>query len=116
MSFDLYVWHEPSRISADEALAKVMQFGEGDPTTFVPHPSVSVFYRDLLRLFPALEDESRAVVKVWSGTPEHSDSLVELPIQLSHVAEVVPIVTGLAAAHGLVCFDPQNDAMLETPT
>lgn len=105
MAFYLYVWHESEPISGADAVAKL---NAGDEA-FAPNPAVAACYDDILSRFPALEtfdgvDESPDAV--WSFAPDRSDSLLVLACIWPKADEVADAVRGLAARHGLVCFEP----------
>ncbi|MEU8237848.1 hypothetical protein AB0C07_06365 [Actinoplanes missouriensis] len=102
MSFDLYVWHEPAPISADTAEAKIRRWPE-DELMFAPHEAVAALRAELLRRFPAEGPDS-----VWSVLPEESDALLALSCVWSRAGEFGEAVRGLAAGHGLVCYEPQS--------
>ncbi len=109
MSYDLYVWHEPLPISADDARAKLQRWVDGDSDVFAPHPAVPVFLDALLDRFPPLEslsDDDIDMLGVWSVTPDRSDSIAALSCVWSRADEVDQVVRELAAAQGLVCYEP----------
>jgi hypothetical protein len=115
VSFDLYVWHEPQPIGADEVNAKLRRWSDGDASVFAAHTSMSVFRDALLRRFPALEsldDDELDTRGVWSVTPEPSDSILAISCVWSRAGEVHSAVQGLAREHGLVCYDPQRDVLV----
>ncbi|NES14895.1 MULTISPECIES: hypothetical protein [Micromonospora] len=109
MSFDLFVWHEPTPISAAEARAKLDRWGDDDRGVFAAHPAVLRFHEALLRRFPALEDLTEQDIDalgVWSMTPDRSDSIVVASCVWSRADEVWDAVVDLATEHGLVCYEP----------
>jgi len=83
---ELIVWHEPERISHDEAAAK---------TLYQAHPAVEAF---------AAEVEG-------SVTGGDRTSHVVLSIKDS----AVPSIRYLAAKHRLVCYEPRRQAVLNPP-
>jgi hypothetical protein len=115
MSYDLYVWHETTPITAAGAAAKLDELDERDAAGFEAHATVAAFYAELLARFPALEsieDDALEVLGVWSRTPEASDRLIAMSIGWRHVAEVAPTVRALAGEHGLICYDPQDNVVV----
>jgi hypothetical protein len=52
VSFDLYVWHEPAPITAEDAAAKVAAWAAGDSGVFAAHVSVPLLRAELLARFP----------------------------------------------------------------
>ncbi|WP_229072098.1 hypothetical protein [Actinoplanes sp. DH11] len=102
MSFELYVWHEPAPISADIAEAKVRRWA--DEQMFTPHESVSALRAELLRRFP-LSDVGKGV---WDRPPNESDAVLALSCVWSRAGEFGEAVRDLAAAYGLVCYEPRS--------
>jgi hypothetical protein len=95
MTFELFVWHEPAPISADDAEAKVR---EG---RFRSHPGVPALRAELIRRFPPQQSPG-----VWTVKSETSDSVLALTCVWSRAGEFGDAVRTLAASHGLVCYEP----------
>ena len=77
-----------------------------------PDERVAAFHRELTDRYPELhtlpdEDDSSP----WSDDLALSASGVLMSICFSRAEEVASYVIALAAAHGLVCYDPQEDVV-----
>jgi hypothetical protein len=107
----LYVWHETTFITAEDANAKLDRYLSGDLDAIVPHPHVSAFHAAVLRRFPPLEafggdvDDPRSV---WSFTPKPSDRVVLAKVRAARVQIGTPGVREIAADLGLICFEPYD--------
>ncbi|MEU8005618.1 hypothetical protein AB0B66_31045 [Catellatospora sp. NPDC049111] len=114
MSFDLYLWHESEPISADVARSMLERWNDGERGVFQAHPAVPALRAALLDRFPALEDLDPADVDdrgVWSMTPTSDDAILAVSCVWSRADEVGRAVLELAAAHGLVCYEPGHHVL-----
>jgi hypothetical protein len=113
MSFDLYVWKAPVPRSAEEADDMLRRFYERDPDFFVRDPALRQFRDDLLRAYPALEEQDLAVLEAdpnptWAMTPPASDRCVELNFTWHAPDVALTDAVELAQKYGLVMYDPQG--------
>jgi hypothetical protein len=118
MSFTLAVWEGP-RPSAD-ALAEFERLsarylGTDDPAP--PTPRVRAFIEAITAKYPDLGDLSDDEIDdgVWSDGPlvgNANGPFFYFGLVWSRVEEVVPFLAETARAHGLVCFDPQSNALI----
>lgn len=93
-------------MNAKEAAAVYAALGEaGKHPALSPSPSVTAFYRALVRRWPELDDDADAP---WAARLDRSRAHVLLPISFSRVADVVTDIRALASEHGLHVFDPQR--------
>jgi hypothetical protein len=114
VSFDLFVWHEESPITATQARTKLKRWDGGAAGVFLAHPAVGQFYDALLDRFPPLESLSEADADrlgVWSVTPERSETIVVVCGIWSRAEEVGAAVQMLAEQHGLVCYEPGDHVL-----
>lgn len=117
MSYDLYLWHGPKPVTAQQAKAICHQLAQGQDDAVVPHEAVSAFHQDLIARFPRLESlgDDEIEDSPWNMSPSATTGRVILMIGFSHVAQVGPTVQELARQHGLVCFDPQSGVVHHPP-
>lgn len=113
MSFDLYVWHEATPITAEEAAAKVAALAGGDQSVFPAHVSVPLLRTELLARFPPGDEPAAGGnggrdAYVWSSSPAPGDSVLVLSCTWPHARVVGDAVRDAAKRHGLVCYDPQE--------
>jgi len=112
VSFDLAVWYQRREPSAKVARRKYNLLAWGVEALFTSSPRVVDFYEDLLARFPALEDDPPHRQAVWAVSPKRSRRALILCIAWSRAEDVGYFVQSLAARHGLVCYDPQCEAVL----
>lgn len=117
MSFDLYLWREPSPITAARAAAVLDRLAEGDDEAVRPDARNLAFHADLLERFPALETLSDAGMEAspWNMSPDATDRRVILCMAWSTAAKTSAVVLDLARRHGLVCYDPQSSQIHNLP-
>lgn len=117
MSYDLYLWHSPKPVTAQQAMAICHQLAASQGDCVVPHNAVLAFYQDLIARFPPLESiaDDELESSPWNMSPDATPSRVILVIGHSRVGQVGLTVEELAAQHGLVCFDPQSAVVHHPP-
>lgn len=117
MSFDLYVWGSPQPGAAGQAERICHELAAANASSVSADPRMQGFARELLGRFPALESlaDEELEASPWSMSPEISASHVIMTISWSRAQEVAEYVLGLAAARGLVCFDPQASVVHNPP-
>ena len=71
MGLNLFVWHESTPISAEDARAKLDRWTAGDSDVFSHHAGVADFHEALLNRFP-----KRDPMGVWASTPKPSDQVI----------------------------------------
>ncbi len=109
MSFDLGVWHSPRALTRKEADRIYRALCEdGLPEDLTPSPAVAAFARDLEKKSPeeAMED--------WPPTPLYDTYLI-LHLAWSSAEKLAPVILRLAAKHGLICYDPQEEKVHHPP-
>jgi hypothetical protein len=97
MGLNLYVWHETEPISAEQARTKLDLWTGGDRGVFARSEKVSRFHEELIGRYPR---------GVWTSVPAASDQVVAASCTWLRAADVAEGVIGLAAEHGLVCYEP----------
>ena len=116
MSYDLAVWVGDPPESDQAAAEKYGAFVPllEQPPSEPPHPTLLAFADDLLARYPDIDDEA-GEDSPWSEGPLKSDivgSFFYFPMRYGSVHEAVPFIVERAAAHKLVCFDPQTERLL----
>ena len=112
MSYDLFVWSEPSVDEPDEAFELIEAISEGNPDRLRPSPRIDAFLADLFAEYPRL-DASNDRDAPWSCSDDISDRHALLSLQdASHSA--CRRVLSLSKKHGLNCFDPQSGELVVT--
>ncbi|WP_123821505.1 hypothetical protein [Kitasatospora cineracea] len=111
MSFDLYVWHEPTPITLDRALVVLESLNNGDDTVVQADPRNLTLMSELLVGFPDPDDPDDDEVDdlVWSVSPDANEHRLILSVGWSRADNFSRAVFALAQKHGLTCFDPQRD-------
>ncbi|MGW3911725.1 hypothetical protein ACWEBX_09370 [Streptomyces sp. NPDC005070] len=137
MSFDLAVWFEAERVSASDAARTYERLSDGDlaGAGVATSEAVTAFHRELTVRFPELavieaaatedvatrlaitEDDGRQPTgSPWTASLDVSAAHVIMPMAWDRADATAPEVVALAAAHGLVCFDPQAEVLHFPPT
>ena len=117
MSFDLAVWEGPrprSDAEAAEHFDDLVAQAEDDTDPRPPTPAIAAFVEALAERHPELTAES-GDESPWASGPligGASGSSLHLNVVWSRAAETAASVADLAADHGLVCFDPQDEVLL----
>ncbi|MEV6194904.1 hypothetical protein AB0M19_21205 [Streptomyces sp. NPDC051920] len=121
MSFDLAVWFESERVSTWDAVGTYERLCDGDlaGAGVVASGAVTAFHRELTARFPELvadeDDGRRPTASPWTTRLDVSTAHVIMPMSWERADATAPEVVALAAAHGLVCFDPQADVLHHPP-
>ena len=113
MSFDLGVWHTPTRLTDAEAGTLYADLCELRTGGVTPHPAVDAFYADLTARYPELDtvpddriDDSDYCP--WSCDLNRSPGHVLMACVWSQTRAVGEFVWNLAAKYRLALFDPQE--------
>jgi hypothetical protein len=115
MSFDLGVWYPDRPLSSAEAGQRYARLCEGDTTGLLEHAAVQAFYDELVAEHPEIDDIPEERIDdheycPWSIAMDRSPSHVIMCCVWSRAEYVREYVGNLAAKHGLVLYDPQEDA------
>lgn len=117
MSFDLAFWVGP-RPSSDEAAADEFErraaFMDDEAQLRPPTPPIAAFIADLLATYPPLGEDGDEDCP-WATGPEPGDlngDFAYLTMTYSGAEAAYDFVTETARKHGLVCFDPQSEALV----
>ena len=120
MSYDLAIWEGP-RPESDAAAAtefsrRVVEmdrlYDAGEPMT-EPTPAIRAFVAAAEERFP--EDEADPDSSVWAVWPLLGNAVgdgIFLPMTYPGARAARDAVAGIAADHGLACFDPQAEVLL----
>jgi hypothetical protein len=118
VTFDLYVWHEPRDLDADEAAAMLESWhaAGADPSQspFEPTADVGWFYRELKQDAPGLEASTDAVPReskapIWlAGSDEAPARMVAIRVPQGAAGDVIDEIYSLAMKYDLVLFDARN--------
>jgi hypothetical protein len=118
VTFDLYVWHEPRDLDADEAAALLESWhaAGADPSQspFEPTTDVGWFYRELKQDAPGLEASTDATPReskapIWlAGSDEAPARLVAIRLPQGAAGDVSDEIYSLAMKYDLVLFDARN--------
>jgi hypothetical protein len=115
VTFDLGVWHEPEWISSGEASAKYRLLCEGQSDGLAAHPGIAQFVERLTAKLSTLPSEGDDGRGWWATGADVSDHHVLLRIQWQHTDVVSHLVYAAAEECGLVCYDPQLQAVALPP-
>jgi hypothetical protein len=113
MSFDLAVWHTPTRLTDAQAGDLYAALCEPENDGLPPRPAVEAFYADLTTRYPEVDKVPDELVddhdySPWSCALDRSPGHVLMPCVWSQAENVFWFVRGLAARHGLAVYDPQE--------
>ncbi len=117
MSYDLAVWHASRPITTQEASDIYRRLGEEELSAVGPHQGANAFLAELTTQYPQIDDWDESDIDncPWSGAFDQSDRYLLIYISFSRVAEIMPLIEGLAAKHDLVCFNPQWPCVMYPP-
>jgi hypothetical protein len=111
VSLDYYVWWGP-RLTADEFTARLEQAQRtADPTLFERSDRLGQFRREVLRLYPPLEQTTPQSSSPWAMTPPDSDRYIEINLTWAASQEQVADIVVRALTRGLYLDDPQSHAV-----
>ncbi|KQX66197.1 hypothetical protein [Angustibacter sp. Root456] len=124
MSYDLAVWEGTVPATVSEASAEyerrmdameaALERPDGPPPA---SPAIRAFVEAALSRYPAL-DEDTGPECPWASSPlidEAIGDLIYFPLTFSGAEIARDELADLARAHGLVCYDPQIEALLPDP-
>lgn len=128
MSYDLAVWHGPrpaDHFAATEEFQERMEAagaefeqrmaaGADDGDTAQAGPAILDFLAELTARYPDTEPDDAD--GPWASTPLSGDASSDyayLCMTTAHLDEAVPFIASVAARRGLVCYDPQQGAVLD---
>ena len=117
MSFDLSVWYSSRPVLPEEAGPFHVALCERRHDGVESSPHVRRFVDELTARYPQIDDvpEDKVDECPWTIAFDQSEGHVIMCIAGSKAGEMKPIVQGLAAKHGLVCYDPQVDEVHNPP-
>jgi hypothetical protein len=111
VSFDLAFWYSEGPVDGSSALETYRAILKEEPSATNPSVAVSEFLADLVKVFPDLTEEN-ADSSPWMSPLYFSDAFVVASISWSRQQVMATALAALARKHGLVCYDPQAEAVI----
>jgi hypothetical protein len=131
VSYDIAVWTGDAPRDRDDAIARYEQLMAANHMApawkrlagrlrgaGAPNPALERYADDLLERYPDVDDGSDHEPTPWADAPLKANIVGDLfyfPLAYDQVETAVPFIAERAAAHGLVCFDPQTEEVLTPP-
>ncbi|CAL9490920.1 hypothetical protein SUDANB108_03248 [Streptomyces sp. enrichment culture] len=116
MSYDLAFWYESRSLDAAAAYQKYDAMTDGESGVTAESPRVAEFYRDILRTYQDLTEdttEEEAHQSPWTSSVYFNGECVLVNIAWSRKSEVSNTLIDMAKSRGLVTYDPQRDLVIE---
>lgn len=116
MSYDLAFWHESGSLDAVTAYQKYDAMTDGESGVTAESPRVAEFYRDVLRVYRDLAEdtsEEEAEQSPWTSSVYFNGECVLVNIAWSRKGEVSDTLITMAKSRGLVTYDPQWELVVE---
>ncbi|GIF51117.1 hypothetical protein DFJ67_0286 [Asanoa ferruginea] len=116
MTYDLAVWEgerPADDVAASEAFEALYKTYIDSDETHPPSARIHSYVSALLARYPDMDDDNDDVCP-WSSAPlldEATGPIVYFPMRWSMADDVSAWAAQLAADHGLICFDPQQNAL-----
>ncbi|SOD81784.1 hypothetical protein [Streptomyces sp. Ag109_G2-15] len=111
MSFDLAFWYSKDPVDASTALEIYRSILDEASDVVAPNSAVGDFLADVVKVFPDLTEENMDN-SPWMSPLYYSDAYVVASISWSRQQVMARALTALARKHGLVCYDPQAEAVI----
>ncbi|MFJ5880437.1 hypothetical protein [Kitasatospora cineracea] len=111
MSFNLAFWYSEDPVDGSSALETYRAILNEEPSATNPSAAISEFLADLIKVFPDLTEEN-AESSPWMSPLYFSDAFVVASISWSRQQVMTRALAALARKHGLVCYDPQAEAVI----
>ncbi|MFF9194912.1 hypothetical protein ACF09L_06880 [Streptomyces sp. NPDC014779] len=111
MSFDLAFWHSAIPVDNVSALGTYRAILDESPGAVESHVAVGAFLADLVSVFPDLTEENMDA-SPWMSPLYCSEAFVVASVSWSRQHVMTRALAALARKHGLVCFDPQAEAVI----
>jgi hypothetical protein len=113
VSFDLAVWHEPGPITVAEAQVTYQAICAGS-SKLRTHPSVRAFRVEIAKWYPPETEERSLSASPWTAPLVVSRSFVLMSCspQWRGFLLLIEEIRDLAGRLGLLCYDPQERALL----
>ena len=117
MSFDLGVWYSDKALTAEQARQLYVKLCEGTPALEGESPAVAAFYDELTKKWPEIDSIPEEKIDdhdycPWSCAIDRSGMHVITSCVRSKAQDVGEFVQRLAAKHGLLLYDPQEDVVI----
>ncbi len=116
MSYDIAVWHQPTKISNAQAVKTYISLCEEDLSGVSPHPSIDAFYNELTAKHPEIDDVPETDIDnhdlcPWSIAFDRSPSHLIMRCIWPKAEYVAGLVFELAEKHNLAVFDPASETI-----
>ena len=116
MSYDLAIWHQPTKINNERAVEIYLKLIEEDRSDLQPSPMIDAFYTELTKRHPEINDIPEAQIgdhdlSPWSSEFDRSDSHLIITSVWSKADYVANLIFDLARQHQLSVFDPQSETI-----
>jgi hypothetical protein len=120
MSFDLGVWYSEKALTSKQAGEIYVKLCEGTLQLEGERQQVAAFYDELTKKWPEIDTVPDEKIDdhdycPWSCAIDHSGMHVITSCVWSKGQDVGEFVEQLAARHGLLLYDPQEDAVKLPP-
>jgi hypothetical protein len=118
MSYDVAVWVGDMPTDDAAALKTYEELWERfEGTSEAPDPRILAYINDLTKRHPDLTelDDDHVDESVWADGPLTGNVMgpfFYFAMTYSGAEQALPFVAETAAAHGLVCFDPQSTKLI----
>jgi len=115
MSYDLAVWEGPRPSSDEEAAGEFARLmGEMEETHRPASPAIKELAAELVTRWPELGeagDEECSWLVGGSLIEDSSGAIIYFGMRSDRMDEAVPFIAEVASRRGLVCYDPQEEAL-----
>lgn len=116
MGYDLAVWHSEKKLTAAEAQKIYELLADGEPSEDVkPDDRLKAFRDQVIAKYPPMDAvaEENADEATWSDESGGSDAYMFLSIAYSKAEAMTEFIFATTKAHGLVCYDPQDEEVYQ---
>ena len=115
MSYDLAVWEGPRPSSDEEAAGEFDRLmGEMEDAHRPASPAIKELAAELVTRWPELGEAGEEECSCLAGgslIQDASGEIICFAMRSDRVVEAVPFIAEVASRRGLVCYDPQEEAL-----
>jgi hypothetical protein len=121
VTYDIAVWEGSPDLSDRAAVEEFdRRYRESEIRAEAASARIRQYVKALLARYPDMTDLPDELVDTtpWADGPLIDNAIGDFfyfAISPSHAEEVVPFLADTAQAHGLACFDPQEQRLLNPP-
>jgi hypothetical protein len=109
VSYDFAVWASDLPLEDDEACAIYQRLVEGDSSGLPRAPALETVQQALFRSWPADAKDPDTVP--WASKHASDGAYLIVTVVPSRMPEIFRAIGGLTKEHGLVLYDPQQNAV-----